>query len=168
MLPILRLIHIVFGVFWVGSVLFATFVLMPSVRAAGPSGMVIMKELGRRKLHVFIMVSAILTVGAGIWLMIILSGGAPGVWMRTSAGRTFGIGGGFAILAFIFGMLVNAPTAARMSAIGAAVAQRGGPPTAEEAAELQRLQSRMGMASVVVAVLLLLSTAAMAVARYLP
>jgi drug/metabolite transporter superfamily protein YnfA len=167
MIPILRLIHIVFGVFWVGSVLFATFVLMPSIRAAGPAGVAMMKELGRRKLHVFMMVSAILTVGAGIWLMIILSGGAPGVWMRSTTGRTYAMGGGFAILALIVGMVVNGPSANRMGAIGAAVARRGGPPTGEEAAELERLQSRMGIASMVVAVLLLLATGAMAVARYL-
>jgi hypothetical protein len=112
--------------------------------------------------------SAFLTVGAGIWLMTILSGGDFGTWMRSGMGRTLGVGGGLAILTLIFGMAVNAPIGNRMSAIGAAVAKRGGPPTADEAAELQRLQSRMAVASVVVAVLLLVSTGAMAVARYLP
>ena len=165
MVPILRLVHIVFGVFWVGSVLFATFLLMPSIRRSGPAGMAVMKDLGRR-VSLFMMVSAILTIGAGIWLMMIFSGGAPQVWMRSTPGRTFGIGGGLAILALIVGMVVNAPAANRMSAIGATVAKRGGPPTAEEAAELERLQSRLGVASVAVALLLLLATAAMAVARY--
>jgi hypothetical protein len=55
-----------------------------------------------------------------------------------------------------------------MGAISQGVAQRGGPPTPEEAAELQRLQRRMGVAGKVVAVLLLLATTAMAVARYVP
>jgi hypothetical protein len=167
MIPILRFVHIVFGAFWVGSVLFATFVLMPAIRAAGPSGAIIMRELAQRKLHVLMMVSSILTVGAGIWLMIILTGGAPGVWMQSTTGRTFATGGAFAILAVIVGMAVNGPTAARMGVIGAAVSKRGGPPTAEEAAELERLQSRIGASSIVVSVLLLLATGAMAVARYL-
>lgn len=141
---------------------------MPSIRAAGPSGVAIMNELVRRRMPLIMMGAAILTIGSGIWLMIILSGGAPGVWMQSSAGRAFGMGGVLAILALALGMAINAPTARRMSAIGAAVAQRGGPPTADEAMELRRLQSRMAGASVVVAVLLLAATGAMAVARYLP
>jgi len=164
----LRLVHIIFGVFWVGSVLFATVMLMPSIRAVGPSGAAIMSELVRRRMPLIMMGSAILTIGSGIWLMSILSGGAPGVWMHSSAGRAFATGGGIAILALVLGMAINAPTAGRMSAIGAAVAKRGGPPTADETMELRRLQSRMAVASVVVAVLLLAATGAMAVARYLP
>ena len=168
MFTILRLIHIVFGVFWVGSVLFTTVVLMPSMRAAGPSGVTVMKELGRRRLPLIMMGSAILTVGAGIWLMIILASDNPGVWMRSSAGRAFSMGGGLAILALVLGMVINAPAARRMSAIGEAVDKRGGPATAEETRQLQKLQSRLAIASVIVTVLLLLSTGAMAVARYLP
>jgi hypothetical protein len=168
MILILRLVHIVFGVFWVGSVLFATVMLMPSIRAAGPSGMATMGELVRRRMSLIMMGAAILTIGAGIWLMIILSGGAPGVWMRSGTGRAIGMGGGLAILALILGMAINAPTARRMGVIGAAVAKRGGPPTPGEAAELERLESRMGIASVLIALMLLAATGAMAVARYLP
>src|SRR5262245_6693153 len=109
MFTILRLIHIVFGVFWVGSVLFMTAVLMPSMRASGPAGVTVMKELGRRKLPQVMMASAILTVGAGIWLMIILASGDPGLWMRSGTGRAFSMGGGLAILALIVGMAINAP-----------------------------------------------------------
>jgi len=88
--------------------------------------------------------------------------------MQSSMGRTIGIGGGLAILAIVLGLVINAPTGRRMSVIGAAIAKRGGPPEPGEAAELQRLQARMEMASVAVAVLLLLATCAMAVARYMP
>jgi len=166
-ITILRLVHIVFGVFWVGSVLFATFMLMPSMKASGPSAMEIMKELDRRKMSLVMMASAILTVGAGIWMMIIFASGAPG-WMRTTTGRTFATGGALAILSLIVGMVINAPAARRMAAIGEAVGKRGGPPTPEEGQELQRLQSRLANASVIIAILLLLATAAMAVARYMP
>jgi hypothetical protein len=127
-----------------------------------------MKELGRLRMPLVMMGSAILTVGSGIWLMMILSGATDGAWMRSSAGRVFSMGGALAILALAFGMAINAPAARRMGAIGAAIGKRGGPPEPGEAAELQRLQSRMGIAGVVVAVLLLAATGAMAVARYLP
>ena len=167
MIFVLRLVHIISGVFWVGSVLFATVLLMPTVKAVGPPGAAIMNKLGH-KMSLAMMVAAVLTIGAGIWLLIIDSGGNPGVWMQSGAGRAFGLGGGLAIVTMIFGMSINAPTANRMSAIGAAVAKRGGPPTAEEAAELQRLQSRLMTAGVAVAILLLVATGFMAVARYVP
>jgi len=63
---------------------------------------------------------------------------------------------------------VNMPAARRMGAIGQGVAKRGGPPTAEESAELQRIQKRLATGTVVVTVLIGLATAAMAVARYIP
>ena len=165
MLLLLRLVHIIAGVFWVGSVLFVTFTLMPAIRAAGPPGAAIMQQLGRR-MPVLMMTASLLTIAAGIWLMMIVSGRAPGVWMRTGMGRTFAFGGGLAILTFIGGAAVNMPLARRMTAIGSAAAKRGGPPTPDEAAELQRLQARLAASSVVIAIALLIATAAMAVARY--
>jgi uncharacterized RDD family membrane protein YckC len=42
----------------------------------------------------------------------------------------------------------------------------GRPPSPDEAAAIQRLQARLASAALVVAVLLLLATAAMALARY--
>lgn len=165
MLYVLRLVHIIGGVFWVGSVMFATYVLMPTMRAAGPAAGPVMGQLGR-KMPIVMMISAILTMAAGIWLMMINMGGAPGVWMRSGPGRTFSLGAALAILAFLLGMAINMPASRRMGAISAAAAKRGSPPTPEEAAELQRLQGRLSAASKVVALLLVLATGAMAVARY--
>ena len=165
----LRLIHIIAGVFWVGSVMFATYLLSPSLRALGPGAGPVMNQLARvRKMPLVMMTAGIATIGAGIWLLIIDSAGDPGTWMRSGTGQTFSIGGGLAIVAFIVGMAVNLPASKRLGAIGAAVAARGGPPTPEEASELQRLQARMGIASHIVALLLILTTAAMALARYVP
>jgi len=110
--------------------------------------------------------AAIVNLISGIWLMFIASGGAPGEWMRTGMGRTIGAGAACAILALIVGMTVNPPAVKRMGQIGAAAAQRGGPPSPEETAEIQRLQKRMASANVFVAILLTLALSAMAVARY--
>jgi hypothetical protein len=83
-------------------------------------------------------------------------------------GRTLGIGGGLAILALLLGMAVGVPANAKMARISAAARQRGGPPTAEEAAELERLQARSALTAMGASALLFLATAAMAVARYVP
>ena len=85
----------------------------------------------------------------------------------TSKMQMAAAGGALAILAFLVGMAVNMPTSKRLAALGSAAAARGGPPTPEEGAELQRLQGRMATANQIVMVLLLLATAAMAVARYI-
>jgi len=63
-------------------------------------------------------------------------------------------------------MIVNPPAVRRMGQIAATAAKRGGPPSPEEAAEVQRLQARMASANVFVAILLTLAVSAMAVARY--
>ena len=166
MIYVLRVLHILSGAFWYGAVIFMARFLVPSLRAAGPAAGPIMAQLNQRKLSMGMMGAAIVNLVSGIWLMSIVSGGSPGVWMRSGMGRTFGLGGALAILAMLTGMLVNAPATKRMGAIGATVAKRGGPPTPEELAELERLQRRNGIAAGLVATLLTLAVAAMAVARY--
>ena len=165
MMIVLRLVHILAGAFWFGALIFTARILMPSAREAGPAGAPLMAQIGRR-IPPMMMAAAILTVVAGVWLM--MRDAAIGGWMQTSTGRTFGAGGALAIIAFIFGMVVNMPAARRMGAIGQVVAKRGGPPTTEESAELARIQKRLGMGTVVVTSLIALATAAMAVARYMP
>ena len=114
------------------------------------------------------MMSALLTMAAGIWLFLIDMSLSQGAFMKTGSGMMFGTGAVFAILAFAVGMAVNLPASKRLAAVGAAAAARGGPPTPEEQAELQRLQGRMSTASNIVMVLLVLATGAMAIARYMP
>jgi len=165
---VLRFFHILSGVFWVGGSLFAIRFIMPSLKAAGPAAGPVLAELGKRRIPVAMMGAALVNAASGIWLMVIDSGGAPGVWMRSGMGRTLGIGGGLAILALVLGMSVGMPTNSKMARISGAAQQRGGPPSAQEAVELERLQARSSLTAVIASVLLFLATAAMAVARYVP
>lgn len=166
MIHLLRLLHIVSGAFWFGAVLFTVRFLMPSLRAVGPAAGPVMQQLNQRKISLVFMGASIVNLISGIWLMFIVSGGAPGEWMKTGMGRTIGFGAACAVLAMIVGTIVNPPAVRRMGQIAAAATQRGGPPTPEEAAEVQRLQQRMANANVFVAILLTLAVSAMAVARY--
>src|SRR5438309_6237972 len=50
----LRLIHIVGGVFWVGSAMFTTFFLLPAVAKAGPSAGQVVLNLQKRRAFVII------------------------------------------------------------------------------------------------------------------
>ena len=166
MIYVLRILHILSGAFWYGSVIFIARFLMPSIRAAGPAAGPVMAQLNQRKLSLGMMGAAIVNVGSGIWLMFIVSGGAPGPWMQSGMGRSLGIGAAAAILALVAGMVVNAPVTKRMGELSAAIGKRGGPPTPEEAAEMGRLQQRNGVGTAIIATLLTLAVVAMAVARY--
>jgi uncharacterized membrane protein len=165
---ILRFFHIVSGVFWVGGSLFAARFVMPALKAAGPAAGPVLAELGKRRIPGAMMGAALVNIASGIWLMMIVSGGAPGEWMRSSMGRTMGVGAGLAIVVLILGLTVGMPANAKMARISAAAQKRGGPPTAEEAAELGRLQARSAFIAMIASGLLFLATTAMAVARYVP
>src|SRR5262244_1789495 len=103
MMLVLRFLHIISGVFWVGGSLFAARFLMPSLRAAGPAAGPVLAELAKRRVPAAMMGASLVNVASGIWMMVIVSGGAPGVWMLSPMGRTIAIGGGLAILAVIVG-----------------------------------------------------------------
>ena len=166
MIQVLRLLHILSGAFWYGAVMFSARFLMPSLRAAGPAAGPVMAQLNQRKMSVALMGAAIVNVVSGVWLMYLVSGGALGLWMRSGMGRAFAIGGSLAILAMIIGMIMAPPAVKRLGEIAAAAAKRGGPPTPEEAAQIERLQGRLRTSTIITATLLTLAVSAMAVARY--
>jgi uncharacterized membrane protein len=166
---VLRLFHILSGVFWVGSVVFIARFLAPAVRDAGPGGPGVMQQLTQvRKLPNALIGAAVVTILSGVLLYAIDSGGFQNAWLASRQAMIFGLGGVLGIATLIMGILVNAPVGNRLGEIGAAIKARGGPPTPEEAVQLQQLQARLARAGAVAAALLILATAAMAVARYIP
>ena len=168
MLIILRLIHIVAGVFWAGTAMFTAAFLIPSVRALGPAGGPVMQQIGQvRKLPVYFLTAGVLTVLSGLGLYWRASGGFRNLWMLSGPGITFGLGALFALAAMSIGVFVASPMAKRAGALGAAMASAG-KPSPEQVAEMQRLQTRLGKMSVLGAALLTLTTITMAVARYIP
>jgi uncharacterized membrane protein len=164
---LLRLFHIGTGVFWVGGILIFARFLFPTVLALGPAAGPVMDHMNRvLKLPNSLIGAAVVNILSGFLLYWRDSGGFQGAWMSSGTGMTFGTGGVFAILALVIGLSVNAPTAKQLGALGAAIQAKGGPPSPDQAAEMQRLQKRLGVALRAVAILLVLATAAMALARY--
>jgi uncharacterized membrane protein len=169
MLILLRLIHVLFGVFWAGTAIFNALFLIPAVRALGPNGGAVMQEIaGKRKLPIYFLTAGVLTVLSGIGLYWHDSQGFSNGFMRSGGGMTFGIGGALAIITLLFGLFVVTPLAMRASAIGGAIAAGGKPPTPEQAAEMKGLQMKLGKMAGLAAALLTLATIAMAIARYIP
>lgn len=166
-IAILRVFHILGGVFWVGVAVFMAAFLLPSLRAVGPAGGPLMTHLAQvRRLPLWMMVAMSVTLIAGFLLYWADARAGGPAWLGSGPGRTFGLGGVLALAGGIVGMAVSAPAGRRLGTLGASLAAAGRPPTPDEVATMQALQRRLATAGVVVAVLVCLATLAMAVARY--
>jgi len=165
---LLRLIHIVLGVLWVGGAAMLTWFILPTVGISGPGGSQFMQVLiGRTKLLRYMPSLGGLTVLAGFalfWRDMSVSGES---FAQSRAGMAFSIGGLAALIGLIVGGIMMARPAKALGAIGAAVAQSGGSPSPDQAQRIAALQARMKTGSIVTVTLLLIATVAMAVARYL-
>ncbi|MEP7346421.1 MAG: hypothetical protein ABI877_14215, partial [Gemmatimonadaceae bacterium] len=116
---LLRLLHVVLGILWVGGAFLVAFFLFPAIRASGPGGGVVMREIaGVRKMPVFLAIIAWITVLSGIALYMRNSMGSNG-WPGSRSGITFAIGGILAIIAVLVGTFWNRPVAEKMVAVGA-------------------------------------------------
>lgn len=164
---VLRLLHIVVGVFWAGTIVFAAWLLVPAVGDAGPEGGKVVAALQRRRMMDILPVSALITIVTGFWLYFRISGGSP-TFAGSRAGMALGGGGVLATIGFVIGFLVMRPAQTAVAAMASRLPTM--PEGAERAAvtaEMQRLRVRAAKAGRIIAALVLLSTALMAVARYL-
>ena len=171
LMAVLRLVHILAGIFWVGATLFLAAFLLPAARDVGPSAGALMSQLmERRRLQFWINVAMTLAILAGFALYAIdsrLSGGGFG---RSATGITLAIGALLAIAAAGVGGAIGKPTGRKLGEIARRLqeAQRaGGPPPADLVAEAQPLQRKMASALTIMSWLLVLSATTMAIARYL-
>jgi uncharacterized membrane protein len=168
MILVLRLIHILTGVFWVGGILVFARFIFPTARALGPAAGPFMDQVVRvRKLPRALILAGVFSVLSGVGLYWRDSMGFKSEWMASPTGIVFGVGGLLAITALVIGVSVNAPTAQRLAAVSGKIQAQGGPPTPEQEAEVRRLQKRLGVVLPLVTALLVLATVAMALARYL-
>lgn len=165
-LLILRIVHVLSGTFWVGSMLFTMIFLFPSLREAGPAAGSVMAGFQKRKLMVVMPSVAFLTILSGFRLIWIISNGFSAAFMATTRGQVYSIAGGLALLAFLIGLFVNRPANQRMAALARKLATAA--PTEGEAlgAELARVRKRTGQVGVLVAVLVVVATIGMALGRY--
>ena len=165
---VLRFVHVVGGIFWVGAILLNSLFIFPALMEAGPAAMgPVMAGLQRRKLMAILPVVAVLTILAGARLMSIAAAGSDGAYFQSRTGVTLVIGALAGIVSFLIGMFVGRPTGARMGQVGARMARATDVERPALAAEIAMLQRRSNVASKTVTVLLLVAAGTMAVARYL-
>ena len=167
MIILLRILHIVLGVYWVGTIFFFVTYLEPSLRAVGPdAGKVMMQIFVRRYLTILPLI-AVLTVLAGLGLIWKVSNGFDPSWMGSHMGITLSAGGASAIIALGIGIGVTRRAGVRMWAIMRQMPQvTSDTERAALMAEAGVLRNRSAVSSRWIAVLLLIAVLCMAVARY--
>jgi hypothetical protein len=163
---ILRLVHILAGVFWAGTVFLMAGFLIPTMRATGREGGVFVQYLMRkRRLQAALVIAMFLTVLSGITMYAKLAAATHGAWASTAPGIAYGIGAGAAIVGAIVGAVFGGSAGRRIAAIGARIGAAG--PSPEQQAEIGRLQARVSNGTRLAAGCLAVAAGAMAVARYL-
>ena len=161
---LLRLIHIISGVFWVGGGLVFFFFIGPTLGATAEAGQKFAQHLmTQTRFTAVVTVSAILTVLAGATLYWIDSDGLSSAWMHSGAGLGFGIGAFFALIGLIFGMMVGNTNGA-LAKLGS---QIQGKPTPEQMTQVGALRKRLSVIAPINAYSLLIATLLMAISRYL-
>jgi hypothetical protein len=165
---VLRLLHIISGVFWVGSAWLFFFFIEPTVTELGPDAEKFMTGLiVKRKMPRAITIAGAITVLAGLALIWRVSGGLTGAWFSTGPGIGFSIGGLAAIIAYAAGAAIIPRTLARVGALGAEMKAGGGPPSQVQIDEMGALQARLHQVGLIDAILFTVAVGLMAISRYL-
>ena len=161
---VLRIIHIISGIFWVGGGLVMFFFIVPTLGATAEAGQKFAQHLMTQTRFTAIVTSAaILTVLAGSSLFWIDSDGLTSAWTHSSVGLGFAIGAFFALIGLIFGLMVGNTNGA-LAKLGA---QIHGKPTPEQMVQIGALRKRLAVVSPINIYSLILATLLMAIARYL-
>jgi hypothetical protein len=163
---VLRLFHIISGVFWAGTAFFFVSFLQPVVRASGPEGGKVMQQLALSRFTTTIVAAGTLTVLSGL-LMYWRDSGFQLAWILSPTGIAFTIGGLAGLSGLGVAFSVSRPAIMRVAALAKEMMAAGGPPTPAQMGEIQALQARITQGGRWLAALLGIAVTAMAVARYL-
>lgn len=167
MMILLRLIHILGAIFWVGSAMFTGFFLIPSLKESPATMGQVAQALTKRGFMAAMPIVGLLVILSGGTMLWISSGGNMGMYMQTPSGHTFTMAGGIGVLSLLVGLIFTKPANMKAAAIGAQLQ------TVTDPAEKGRLQGAMAAAqkaaamwTLVVTILMIIAAAGMAVARY--
>lgn len=163
-MTVFRLLHIVGGAFWAGSVIMMGFFLLPAVAAAGPAGGDVLRKLtGATKFMPAMAHAGIWTILSGVALYWKDSNGFDPEWLLSATGMIFTAGAIAGIAAVAVGAAAIRPAVVRMQELDGAA---GPAPSAERQAAMTALQAQLGGASKSQAALAVASLVAMAAARH--
>jgi putative copper export protein len=160
----LRILHIVLGIFWAGTYIFATFILLPQLKKLGRAiEQPAMKAILRVTSPVMMVVS-LAVLGTGI-AMVVRARLPVSTYFSTGWGLAMFIAFIAVVIAIIIGFSVLAPTGSRMEKLGRRI--EGREPTEDENIELEQLSRRITTFDRVNFSLVIIATLAMPISRFL-
>ena len=140
---VLRVIHIFSGVFWVGVSFFNLGFLQPTVQATGNEGQKVMQHLtSRTRFTVTAYTAATLTMLSG-WTMYWSLFGFRLSVLSSGYGLFLTMGGIAGTIAWLIAIILVRRVLGRMETIGGAIQAQGGPPTPEQASQLQAIGGQL-------------------------
>lgn len=154
---IARVLHVVAGILWSGVIFVLVASVMPLARQHAQDGAQRWAGLLSQRIGPLSGVAAILTIVSGVYLMAALHPADD-----TLAGTVLRIGGLLGVLAFIVGVAIARPTAAKLRALGSG---ENDPHAQARRAQLQR---RSLWSARLTATLVALAVICMALFRYAP
>ncbi|MGE5251660.1 MAG: hypothetical protein ACM3QS_15770 [Bacteroidota bacterium] len=161
---LLRLLHVLGGVFWVGTVLALGLFVGPAAAANPQAGQAMMQYLvGKARISTWISAAAGVTMLAGAILYWLDSDGFRSAWTTSGPGIGFALGA----IAAAIGMALGVQVGRANKSLGSLATQIKGQPSAEQAAELAALRAKLARLTPPNVIFLVLAAVLMAVARYL-
>lgn len=166
-LIVLRFVHVVASVCWAGGAFVFFLFIEPTAKSLAPAGLQFVQHMvNKQRFSIFMSIASTLTVLSGALLLWQDASGQWLAWMKTGPGLGFTLGSVAGLVVYLVGMFGVRPRAERMAKIGREIQAAGGPPTPAQGAELSKLDREMSRLGLIDFVLVALSLALMATARY--
>lgn len=164
LMPVLRLLHIVFGVFWVGSVLYQTLILEPRLKTLGPQVQQSVMGALAPLIAPAMIVSSTTVFATGSLMTLTLRAGRLDSLLTSGWGMAIFTGFVATVASLVIGLGGLTPTGIRISRLGAQLA--GQQPSLEQIATLARLGHRMEILGRADLVLVVIALVSMPLARF--
>ncbi|TAK73340.1 MAG: hypothetical protein EPO16_12790 [Dehalococcoidia bacterium] len=161
-LVVIRILHVLPGVVWVGGASVMAWVVEPQLRAAGPAVQApAMRAIGK-------VLPRVLSSAAGVTILmgLVLVARTPGYGFGDLFTTAWGWAIGLGLVASVASAAIGGRAGGAMKRMEALGAQISGAPTAAQAAEMTSLQAGLRQGARVGAVLGLIAVALMVSARY--
>lgn len=166
-LIILRFVHIVASVCWAGGAFIFFLFVEPTAKSLAPTGMQFVDYMvTKRRFSIFMVISSTLTVLSGALLIWQSASGQWSEYVNTGPGLGFALGSIAGVIVYFIGMFGVNPRAIKLSKLGNEIQAAGGPPTPEQAGQLQKLDKEMTVLGYTDFILVVISLSLMATARY--
>jgi len=163
---VLRVIHIFSGVFWVGVAFFNIYYLQPTIRQTGAEGQKVMRHLMQQTRFTSASYgTATLSMLSGLLMYWIISRFRLS-FLSSGYGLVLTIGGIAGLIAWIVVIFFLRSNFDKMTALGEQIQVQGGPPTADQAGQLQALGSQLTRIGQLNIILMSIALIGMSAAQY--